>query len=176
VTLNGLTKIDNTDGQISYFYLLQENVRGTEQTIQIIFEDTDGNIQVIEGTVLIPDITFNSSVGSFSDVNVTFEGSGRFTIEQSLSGAQSGSGLCETILSDTWIMAAETNSISGAGNEGRSFAGMDILEVDREGTQFDYTSGSPGNREFSFDGTNIIFQDDVPAGQTETVFVLWKVT
>lgn len=165
VSVSGLTKIDNTDGQVSFFWLLQENVRGTEQVIQMMFEDEDGNVQVLEGNVLIPDLSFNGNVNSFADVNVTFEGSGGFTIEQPVSDVVSD--VCDDWTSDTFDLAEGETSLTGA------FAGKEIIEVDREGIQFDYTSGTPGNREYSYSGVNINFEIEGASGG-EKVFVIWK--
>lgn len=170
LSVSGLTKIDNTDGQISYFYLLQENVRGTEQTIQVLFEDADGNTKVIEGDVIIPEISINASVGAFSDVNVTFEGAGSFTIADT---PEPISSVCLEIYSDTWTMDEGENTINGLGQEGRSFEGKEILKVSVEGVQYDYTSGVPGNREFGYDGTEISVENNAPEGG-QKVHVIWK--
>lgn len=171
VSITGLSKIDNTDGQVSFFYLLQENIRGAEQTIQILF-DVDGDTQVLEGIVIIPDLSINGNVSSFADVNATFLGAGEVTIQEAVSGVESG--ICEELVSDTWVTTEGLISITGPGNEGRSFAGMEILQVDREGIQHDFTSGSPGNRQFTYDGTLISFDSTNPFNAGETVFVLWK--
>jgi predicted secreted protein len=165
VAVSGLSKIDNADGQVSFFYLLQENIRGSEQIIQMMFEDDDGNVQVLEGSVLIPSLSINANVNSFADVNVTFEGTGGVTIEQPVSGVESG--VCDDWDSDTFDLAEDETSISGA------FAGKEIIEVDREGTQYDHTTGVPGNREYSYNGVNINFAvPGLPDG--EKVFVIWK--
>lgn len=171
VQVSGLSKIDNSDGQVSFFYLLQENIRGSEQTIQIMFEDSDANTQVLEGVVIIPQLTINGNVGSFADATISFEGTGAVEIGIPISDVDSD--LCDDLVSDVWVLAEGEFAINGAGQEGNSFAGKDILEVDREGTQYDYTNGSPGNREFAYDGTDISFAD---AGITdgEKVYVLWK--
>lgn len=171
VDVSGLTKINNSDGQAGFFYLLLENIRGTEQIIQLMFEDADDNTQVIEGTVLIPDLSINGNVGSFADVNVTFEGTGEFDIGNVDSDVDSD--LCDDLDSDTWTMAEGADSISGLGQEGKSFAGKEILEVDYEGTQYDYTSGAPANREYAYDGTNVSFETEAPEGGVK-IFVLWK--
>lgn len=171
VSTSGLTKIDNTDGQVSFFYLLQENIRGSEQMIQIMFTDDAGNIQVLEGVVIIPNLSINGNVNSFADANVLFDGSGAFEITEAVSDVESD--ICDDLFSDTWIMAEGATSISGLGQEGGSFAGKEILEVDVEGTQYDYSSTTPGNREYGYDGTNISFEIAAPEfGQK--VFVLWK--
>jgi hypothetical protein len=173
VSLSGLTKIDNTDGQVSFFYLLQQNIRGAEQVIQIMFTDADLNTQVLEGTVLIPDLSINGNVSSFGDVNITFEGTGEVIIQEAVSDVVSG--VCEDLISDTWILAEGATGVSGLGQQGRSFAGMEILEVDREGLQHDFASGAAGNREYSYNGTTISFDitnPGLPGG--ETVFVMWK--
>lgn len=165
VSVTGLTKIDNTDGQVSFFWLLQENIRGTEQTIQMMYDDEDGNIQVLEGTVLIPSLSLDGNVNSFADASITFEGSGSFTIEQPVSDVQSA--LCDDWDSDTFDLAEGETSVSGA------FAGKEIIEVDREGTQYDHTTGTPGNREYSYNGVNINFEIEGALGG-EKVFVIWK--
>lgn len=171
VSISGLTKIDNTDGQVSFFYLLQQNIRGTEQVIQIMFTDADGNVQVLEGTVLIPDLSINGNVNSFADATVTFEGTGPVEITEPVSDVESG--VCEELVSDVWTLAEGATVINGLGENGESFAGKEVLEVDREGLQYDYTGGAPGNREYAYNGTNISFET---AGNefNEKVFVLWK--
>lgn len=176
VSLTGLTKIDNSDGQVSFFYLLQENIRGSEQIIQIMFEDADGNTQVLEGTVLIPELSLNGNVSSFADVSVVFEGTGPVEITEAVSGGdQSGeSDLCDQLVSDTWLVVAGNSNISGAGQQGRSFAGKEILEVDRSGLSHDYTSGAPGNMQYGYNGTLITFDSTNPFNEGETIFVLWK--
>lgn len=164
VSVTGLSKIDNADGQVSFFYLLQENIRGSEQVIQMMFEDEDGNVQVLEGSVLIPSLSINGNVNSFADVNIVFEGTGAVTIEQPVSDVASV--ICEDWDSDTFDLAEGETSISGA------FAGKTIIEVDREGTQYDHTTGTPGNREYSYNGANINFEvAGLPDG--EKVFVIW---
>lgn len=171
VSISGLTKIDNTDGQVSFFYLLQQNIRGSEQIIQIMFTDADGNIQVLEGTVIIPSLSINANVNSFDDANIVFEGAGEVTIQEAVSDVESD--ICDELLSDTWTMAEGENSISGVGEGGKSFAGKEILEVDVEGTQYDYSATTPGNREYSYNGTDISVEAAAPEfGQK--VFVLWK--
>lgn len=166
VSVSGLTKIDNFDGQVSFFYLLQENIRGSEQTIQMMFTDADNNTQVIEGNVIIPEISFNGNVNSFGDISVLFEGTGEITIENPVSDVESD--VCEDWMSDTFVLLEGETSVTG------SFAGKEILEVDLEGTQYDYTAGSPGNREYTYNGTYIEFEIAAPEfGQR--VFVIWKV-
>lgn len=174
VILSGITKIDNTDGQVSFFYLLQENIRGSEQIIQIMFEDSEANTQVLEGNVIIPELSINGNVNSFADVSIIFDGTGDVTIQEAVSGGASGeSDLCDDLFSDTWILAEGTTSISGLGQEGGSFAGKEIIEVDVEGTQYDYSSGTPGNREYGYNGVSISVENAAPAGG-QKVFVMWK--
>lgn len=176
VSLSGLTKIDNTDGQVSFFYLLQENIRGSEQIIQIMFEDNLGNTQILEGTVIIPELSINGNVSSFADVSVLFEGTGAVEITEAVSGGgESGeSDTCDDLMSDTWLVVAGNNNITGAGQEGRSFAGHEIIEVDREGLQHDYTDGTPGNRQYGYDGNLVTFDPANPFNEGETIFVIWK--
>lgn len=171
VSVNGLSKIGNTDGQVSFFYLLQENIRGSEQIIQMMFEDDEGNTQVLEGIVIIPSLSINGNVNSFADASILFEGSGEVDILEAVSDVESG--VCEDLESDTFGLAESETSVSGLGQEGKSFEGKEIIEVDREGIQHDYTAGSPGNREYGYNGTEISFEiAGNPGG--EKVFVMWK--
>jgi predicted secreted protein len=171
VSVSGLTKIDNTDGQASFFYLLQQNIRGTEQEIQIMFSDDDGNVQVLEGVVLIPEMSINGNVNGFADASVVFEGTGPFEITEPVSAVESAE--CEVIMSDTWVLGDGSFSISGAGEAGGTFEGKEVLEVAREGTQFERTTGSPGNREYRYNGTTIAFEI-AGSEYEERVFVMWK--
>lgn len=172
VSVSGLSKIDNVDGQVSFFYLLQQNVRGSEQMIQVMFSDSDDNVQVIEGVVLIPELSFNGNVSSFADASVTFEGTGPFEITEPVSEALSQ--VCEVIKSDTWETTPGEDEISGTGERGRSFAGKEILEVRREGIQLDYTSSTPGNREYRYNGVSIFVDPTSIFNEGELMFVMWK--
>jgi predicted secreted protein len=171
VTVSGLSKINNTDGQVSFFYLLQQNIRGSEQMIQIMFSDSDNNVQVLEGVVLIPDLSINGNVNSFADASIVMEGTGAVEITEPVSDVESD--ICEELMSDTWILTEGETQVSGTGQEGGSFAGKEIIEVDREGTQYDYTDASPGNRQYAYNGTNISFESEGNPGG-EIVFVMWK--
>lgn len=170
VTISGLTKIDNTDGQISFFYLLQESVRAQVQTIQAMFEDSDGNTQVLEGLVIMPEMSINANVNSFADASIVFEGAGEVVVQEVVSEPLSE--MCEQIYSDTWEAVAGETTISGTGQEGRSFAGKEIIEVVREGMQYDYTDGAVGNRMYGYNGTTVTFE--VPFMDGERVYVMWK--
>lgn len=170
VTVNGVSKIDNTDGQISFFYLLQQAVRGQEQTIQVYFTDDDGNEQAITGSIIIPDLNITGPYDSFSDASVTMVGSGEFELNEVEPPVP------PTLKSDHWLTTPGENSISGASqySQATDLENKTIIAVMREGTQFNYTNGTPGNREYGYTGTAITFDSTNPFNTGETVFVIWS--
>lgn len=172
-SVQGLTMINNTTTRLSAFYFLQEAVRRSEQTMRFVFVDQAGDTRYISGLFLVRALSLSGDQSGFSEFDLQLEGTGNITIGTVDSpGADSGLG-CPDIDSDTWVMDESENSISGVGQEGKAFAGKEILEVDVEGTQYDYTDGSPGNREYAYDGTDISFETAAPEGG-QRVFVIWK--
>lgn len=169
-SVQGVTTINNSATRLTSFYFLQEAVRRAEQDMRFVFTDQANNTRYVQGLFLVRSLGFSGETSSFSEFDLQLEGTGDITIGTVEPPAES---ICPELFSDTWVLAEGETSISGLGQEGRSFAGNEIIEVDREGLQYDYKEGSPGNREFSYDGTNISFEI---AGNefSEKVFVIWK--
>ena len=170
VTTSGLTKVNNNDGQISFFYILQESVRGTEQEIKIEFDDEDGNEQVVTGTVIIPDLGITAPATDFSSSDITFEGTGEFdmnTIEPPFDSD------CEqsTIYID--CVAGEFSVHSDL----LEAAGVVILSVARSGQVHFETTGTPGALEFKSDLPNgdIYFDSTNVFNDGEWVSVEYKI-
>lgn len=162
VTVSGLSKIDNSDGQISFFYLLQESVRGTEQDIKVEFEDEDGNDQEITGTVIIPDLGINGPATDFSTADVTFEGSEEFEMNPVSPPVPTD---CEQATIYIDCVAGEFTVHSDL----LEAAGVVILAVARSGQVHYETSGTPVSLEFKpdlpngdiiFDSTNVFNADE----------------
>lgn len=172
LSLSGLTKVSDEDGQASWFYILQQQVRGTSQNIQIIYEDIDGNTAVFVGSVIIPEMSLTSSVTDFVTGDIEMQGDGAFEIENLPPAPPTG---CADEFADTWDTVEGEFAISGPGREGRSFAGaFNIINVFREGDSLDPVDGTPGNREFHFDGTEITVNPLNPFNPGETIRVVWQ--
>jgi hypothetical protein len=177
VSVTGLTKISNADGQIDFFYITQESVRGTVQQIQILYEDADGNGKVISGNVVIPSGELSASRNDFCNAVIEFKGTGAFNI----SDPEPAPGVVEhEILSDWWQTSNGNDFIDGASSgmtDGTPYTLQstdEILEVDVEGTQFDEVNGSPGNREYQTDLANNKIKFNTTFDGSQRVFVLFR--
>jgi hypothetical protein len=162
VTTSGLTKVNNNDGQISFFYILQESVRGTEQEIKIEFDDEDGNEQVITGTVIIPDLSISAPTSDFSSADITFEGSGEFEMNPIEPPVPTE---CEQATIYIDCVAGEFSVHSDL----LEAAGVVIISVARTGQVHYETTGTPVSLEFKtdlpngdiyFDSTNVFNPDE----------------
>lgn len=165
VSLNGLTKIDNTDGQISFFWLLQQATG--EQQIKIAFEDEDGNTKNITCDVIIPEMSIGGNVTSFLSASVVFEGSGTYTIDDTdppTAGDEFPLWL-PTVAGETSVTHAD-------------LGGATILLVGRETMGYTKTTGTPSGRQFKYtDNTTsgtIEFDPNVPFESGEVVYVLYR--
>lgn len=173
VSLSGLTKVDNTDGQVSWFYLLQAGDGAFD--IQLIFEDSSGNTQVMEGSAIIPSQTIEANVSGFSTATVDFQGTGTPTFANIITGP-----------SDPICDVQET--IPSLLNEGAVYAtapelmlsGSNVLWVTREGTGYTETTGTPGNLQFRVDyaAGRIYFSPSNPGSieAGESVLIGWQRT
>lgn len=169
-SVQGLTTIESSATRLTSFHFLQEAVRRSENDMRFVFIDEANNTRYVQSLFLVKALSLTGDVSAFSEFDLQLEGTGGITIGTVDPVPDI---ICPELFSDTWTMAEGENSISGLGQEGRSFAGNEIIEVDVEGTQYDYSSIAPGNREYSYDGTNISFEIAAPEfGQK--VFVVWK--
>lgn len=170
-SVQGLTTIVNTSSRLSIFYFMQEAIRRAENTMRFVYEDEAGNTMYVSGLFLVRALTLNGDASGFGEFDLSLEGTGGITVGTVNPVPEL---ICPEVTSDSWETVEGETSISGPGIAGRSFEGKDILEVDREGTQFDYNPGTPGNREFTYDGVNITFNAGVPFNPGERVFVVWQ--
>lgn len=179
VTVSGLTKVSNADGQISFFYLLQASVRGSEQTIKLTFTDYDGNFQSITCQVIIPDLSITGPATAFSNSSITFEGTGEFEMNAVDpppldTDDEVFADWWETVEGQTFVELGVVPS----GVEGYVVPGdVTILLVTRETDQYDVIlTGTPGNRQARWNSSNqtMSFLNAFNAG--ETIGVEWKVT
>lgn len=168
-SVQGVTTLNNSATRLTAFYFLQEAIRRTEQDLRFVFVDEVGNIRYIQCLFLVKSHQLTGESTGFSEFDLQLEGTGSPTIGTVDTSTEN---ICPELFSDTWETVVDEFSISGLGQEGRSFADGDILEVDREGLQYDFTAGTPGNREFGYDGTTITFENAFIDG--ERVLVVWK--
>lgn len=169
--VTGLTTLV-TDTTISILYFLQEGVRRTEQDFRFNFTDEVGEQRQVQGIFLVENIDINADTASFSESDLSLIGTGGFAITAVDPDMPTENG---TILSDWFDTVPGGTSVSGDGEyNGYNFAGMRIIEVDREGTQYDQAD-VPVGRFFSYDGTAISFDPLNPFNAGERVFVIWEV-
>ena len=171
VTVSGLTKVDNTDGQISWFYLVQQSVRGEELDIKIEFDDEDGNEQVITGTAIIPDLGINGPTSEFSSAEVTFEGTEEFEMNPVNPPVPVD---CETEPTLYIDCVAGENSVH---SDLLEVVGVVVIAVSRSGLVHSETTGTPGALEFKTDLPNgdIIFDSSSPFNPGEWVSIEYKI-
>jgi|GEM_PF-4521371 len=171
VTTSGLTKINNSDGQISFFYLLQESVRGVQQTIQIDFSDAEGNDHSISGTVIIPELGINGPATDWSTADITFEGTGEFSMA-AVDPPEPAA--CEQ--EDTLYIDAVAGQTS-VHHDLLEQDGVVILSVARTGDTLYATNGTPGSLQFLADLPNgdIHIDPTVPFNSGEWVAVEYKI-
>lgn len=142
ITVNGLTKIDNSDGQVSFLYLAQAGVRGEAVELKVDFVDDDGNTATINGTVLVSETILESAVGDFARGNQFFPFDGAPNL-----GAVSG--LVPTEIKKLYLSTTEgAYTVTHADLGGA----VQILLVSR-GSGYDWlteVAGTPNEKQFKF--------------------------
>jgi predicted secreted protein len=171
-SVQGIMDSESTPTRLTCWHFLQEAIRRSERQMRFVFTDELGNDKIIEGKFLVAALSYAADVAAFTDFDLQLEGTGGITIDPV---PDPGEIICEDWARDSWILAEGETAVSGAGLEGRSFAGTpagDILLVFREGLEFDAAEGAPGNREYGYDETEISFENAaLPGG--EKVTVVW---
>lgn len=169
--VQGLTTLNNTATKLSVFYFIQPATSRAELDMRFVFTDEGGTTKYLTGVFIVRAINLTADVSTFSEFDLSLEGTGGVEVT---AVDPPPDPFCPELASDTWETTPGESSISGVGLEGRSYEGDEILVVFREGTQFDYTAGSPGNREYSYDGINISFDPLNPFNPDERITVVWK--
>lgn len=139
--VTGLTKIDNTDGQAAFFWLIQESVRGNAQRLRLRFVDDGGNEQTISGLCIVKQGQIDSVVGGFSTATQVFPGTGPFDLGPVEGAAPTD--LFKKYL-DTTEAAYVVTDVDLAGL-------VEIFLVLREAGDFVQVSGVPVGRQFRYD-------------------------
>jgi len=172
MSVHGLMTLEN-NSTISPLYFLQEAIRRIEQDLRITFTDESGIQKQVQGMFLLESAPIQGDVTAFSEFDLQFQGTGGFTISDVTDESGSIPGDVDW---DWWDGAEGENTITGPGHYGRSFAGKEIIEVDREGLQFDEVDTTPvdGSRTYQQDGTTITFPAASLFNAGERVFVIWQ--
>lgn len=80
--VTGLTKIDSTDGQTSYFDLITSGVAMDEGAVSISFTDDAGTVVTVSGPAYISGSSINSPKNDFANASVTFVCNGPYEINE----------------------------------------------------------------------------------------------
>lgn len=170
--VSGVITTSSSATRLSVVHFSQEAIRRSEVDMQFVFEDGDANVIVIQGLFLVQAVDLSSDVAAFAEFSLNLEGTGGIDVTEI---QPPGDVVCEQIFSDWWTTTPGASGISGTGNAGLSFAGHDVIEVDREGLEHDIvTSGTPGNRQAKYTGgSTITFDPTNTFNAGETVFVIW---
>lgn len=170
--VEGLTELTNVSNRISVFYLYQQSVRRSVHNLQIVLTDEEGDVLVLTCKGFVRTLTLSKQIGSFSSSGALFRITGPIGYSDVVGPPTDP--LCE-IADPIYALLAEgatsyTNVLLQA-------EGVEILGVWRS-TNLAYTTGTPGNGQYSFDGpSGTIFLDPLnpinPGG--EIIHVLYKV-
>ena len=171
-SIDGVITTESTPTRLTIFYFLQEAVRRAENDMLFIFEDVNGGVKTIQGLFLVQSTDLSADIQAFAEFSLQLEGTGGITISDV---APPPDLVCETIFSDWWTTTPGASGITGTGHYGRSFAGHDVIEVDREGLEHDIVdTGTPGNRQAKYTGgSTITFDPTNPFNAGEIIFVIW---
>lgn len=97
--ISGITKINNDDGQESYFDLILSGVSMAAQTITIDFTDDDGNNVSISGTMYLQKDSITGPAADWAIASASFIGTGAYVLsnDSSSSGGGGGGPTCNAV-------------------------------------------------------------------------------
>lgn len=152
--------------------------------MRFVFTDQAGFIRNIEGIFLVRTINLTGSQTDFSEFDLQLEGTSNIDIGVVIppgggggdDDSDSGAPAClDELYSDYWEAVEGESSVSGLGVQGLTFADQQVLFVSREGIEHEFVASGPGNREYTYDGTEISFDPTNPFNaEGERIFVIWK--
>ena len=174
ISLAGVTLLrDLATSRFFALDLITEQVRLNGLFLKIIFTDEGAFTRNFTGFAYIPLSEIVSTAGQLSKFSCEFIGSKDFILDDPSSGV--GPGI--EPFSDYWTTTPTGTSISGTSFvHSYSLIGKQVLEVDREGTEWDLTLSAPVGRQARFNsGTGVVdFDPTLPFNPGETIFVLFK--
>lgn len=164
---NGVTKIDNSEGTISWPYLFQTSIRSTILSMRVYMVAQDGDTLQVSFDGFITNLNLTGDVTAFSQSAVTFRVTGTPVVEEIVSPPVPGE------LAELYKTLAEgATSVTDA-----LLDDVEIFLVEREGLQYDETSGTPSGRQFQYnDASNAIVFDTLLPGNPggESIHILYK--
>lgn len=174
--VSGLTKIDNTDGPLSYFWLLGASIAMTPQTIRATYIDKEGHTYQIGGTCYIQTSSINSAITDWSEASVTFIGTGGLN-----TGTIAPPVVAGTLIKSDWWNTVNGNAfINGASTGNTDGTTYTLVNTDAvklvavEGIVYDIVPGAPGNRQCQLDLVNNKIKVQNAFDGTQHVFVAWE--
>lgn len=169
ISVTGLTKIDNSDGQIAFLYLVQQGVRGKTVYVKMEFTDDDGNSKTIEGWVLVLQSQITATVGGFATATQYFPGDGAPLLDV----------VDDPVPDDLYKLYLATTEGAHEVSDADLAGATEIMLVEREDGGYTLiASGTPSGRQVKYtdnttDGT-LSFDSSLPFNAGEIVYVLYK--
>lgn len=167
-SLSGLTKVDNSDGNLAFFYLLQAAVIGAKKRMRLRFTDPDGNVVDITGYALVKQGSITSNVSGFSTATVNFPGTGAFTTAAVADPEP-------VDLYKKYLTTTPGEFIVGHADLADA---VEIMQVIREDGDYEPTTGTPSGRKFKYYTSVGVGYVEFDAALTfnlgEVVYVLYK--
>lgn len=171
-TATGITSLDNTGGQLSITYIMQEAIRRVIHTLRTTMVDDDGGTLQINYQGFVTNTTLSKQTGAYSQSSVTFRITGGITFSETITPPAEQ--ICE--IQETLNLTLAEDALT-VGDALLINADAMILAAFREGTEYYQVASSPGNRQFTYDNTTglLTFQSPGNPGG-EGVEVVWQIT
>lgn len=94
VDCSGLTKINNTDGQLDYFSIVEDPFATDFHVLEIMWQDADGNDITFFGNVFIPRSSIAGPIKEFAGAGVSFIGTGPYELSNDIGSSGSSGDFC----------------------------------------------------------------------------------
>ncbi len=78
--VTGLTKINSSDGQVSYFDLIDDVSAMVSQNLSITFTDPDAAVKTVAGVGIMQKTQINGPAAGFAGASLTIIGDGIYTV------------------------------------------------------------------------------------------------
>jgi len=171
VNVQGIMEIDNSGGNISILYLMQQSVRRRVHLMRTSFTDDDGNVQVMTYYAFYKTGSITKQTGFYNTSSLEMRVTGTVSFSSTIPTPEDP--ICE--VQETLQYTLNDGSTSVVISE-LTEDGAEALWVSREGTIFRIVSGVPGNREVSIDydtGTLTFLSPGAPDG--EGIEIGWQI-
>lgn len=175
MSVSGVTTLYDDD-VLSPFYFLDEGRSREEGTYRMVFTETEtGGRRAIQFAGIVESVQLDGDVNEFSKCELSILPSGGFDIVEVETPTPVEP---EGVFSDWWVTTEGAHIVGGSSAvRGYSLVHKKILEVDREGTQYDIIlTGTPSGRQCKYNELDgeIAFDPSLPFNNGETVFVLFE--